>query len=66
MASRRTVSKIALRPRAPVFFAIDFFAIKQSAASVKCSLTWKHKLRRTAFPKPKSSTCVHTYIVHAK
>jgi len=39
MASNRMVSKMALKPRAPVFLAIAFLAINLSAPSVKCSLT---------------------------
>lgn len=39
MASKRTVSKMALKPRAPVLLAIAFLANNLSAPSVKCSLT---------------------------
>jgi hypothetical protein len=43
MASSKKLSKIALRPRAPVFLAMAFFAIILIAPSVKCNLTWKKK-----------------------
>ena len=39
MASVKIFSNMALKLRAPVFFAIAFFAINLSAFSVKCNLT---------------------------
>lgn len=41
IASVRVLSRIALKPRAPVFLTIAFLAISLRAASVKCSFTWK-------------------------
>lgn len=39
IASVRMFSNMALKPRAPVFFAIAFFAINLNAFPVKCKFT---------------------------
>ena len=46
MGSVRILSNMALKPRAPVFFAIAFLAINLSALSVKCNLTCNNNIRR--------------------
>ena len=45
MASVKMFSSRALKPLAPVFLAIAFFAINLRAFSVKCNLTWRVQVK---------------------